>query len=76
MKSDLKLYRSLPRRNSTVRSAVTIGNFDGVHLGHQAILHRVNEVARQQDLSSCVMTFTPHPRAFFAQPKLAALFNN
>ena len=67
MKSDLKLYRSLPRRNSTARSAVTIGNFDGVHLGHQAILHRVNEVARQQDLSSCVMTFTPHPRAFFAQ---------
>ncbi|MGR7948903.1 bifunctional riboflavin kinase/FAD synthetase [Alcaligenes sp. RM2] len=67
MKSDLKLYRSLPRRNSTARSAVTIGNFDGVHLGHQAILHRVNEMARQQNLSSCVMTFTPHPRAFFAQ---------
>ncbi|WP_454005713.1 bifunctional riboflavin kinase/FAD synthetase [Alcaligenes sp. Marseille-Q7550] len=67
MKSALKLYRSLPRRDSTARSAVTIGNFDGVHLGHQAILHRLNEAARQHGLSSCVMTFTPHPRAFFAQ---------
>lgn len=57
----------MPRRDSTARSAVTIGNFDGVHLGHQAILHRLNEAARQHGLSSCVMTFTPHPRAFFAQ---------
>lgn len=57
----------MPRRDSTARSAVTIGNFDGVHLGHQAILHRLNEAARQRGLSSCVMTFTPHPRAFFAQ---------
>lgn len=67
MKSALKLYRSLPRRDSTTRSAVTIGNFDGVHLGHQAILNRLTDAARQHGLSSCVMTFTPHPRAFFAQ---------
>lgn len=67
MKSALKLYRSLPRRDSTTRSAVTIGNFDGVHLGHQAILNRLTDAAREHGLSSCVMTFTPHPRAFFAQ---------
>jgi riboflavin kinase / FMN adenylyltransferase len=42
-------------------SAVTIGNFDGVHLGHQEILRRVVERARRDDLRSTVVTFDPHP---------------
>jgi len=41
--------------------AATIGNFDGVHRGHQEILRRVVERARQQDLGSAVLTFHPHP---------------
>lgn len=45
---------------------MTIGNFDGVHLGHQAILDRVHTHARERGLAPTVMTFTPHPRAFFA----------
>lgn len=45
---------------------MTIGNFDGVHLGHQAILDRVHAHAREYGLAPTVMTFTPHPRAFFA----------
>jgi len=45
---------------------VTIGNFDGVHLGHQAILERVRAHADENGLMPTVMTFHPHPRAFFA----------
>ena len=55
--------------------AVTIGNFDGVHRGHQAMLALLNSEARHRGVPSCVMTFEPHPRDYFAQragkPELA-----
>jgi riboflavin kinase / FMN adenylyltransferase len=47
------------------RSALTIGNFDGVHRGHQAMLERALTRAREQRLDCCVLTFEPHPREFF-----------
>ena len=46
--------------------AVTIGNFDGVHRGHQAMLALLNSEARHRGLPSCVLTFEPHPRDYFA----------
>lgn len=46
---------------SRTGTVVTIGNFDGVHLGHQKILHGVVERARRDHLSSAVLTFYPHP---------------
>jgi riboflavin kinase/FMN adenylyltransferase len=48
------------------RCALTIGNFDGVHRGHRALVDRVVGRARETDLTSCVLTFEPHPREFFA----------
>jgi riboflavin kinase/FMN adenylyltransferase len=45
--------------------ALTIGNFDGVHRGHQAMIAKVREQARERGLQSCVLTFEPHPREFF-----------
>lgn len=60
----------LVTRNASVvpqgECAVTIGNFDGVHRGHQAVLSRLLSQARERSLRSCVMTFEPHPREFFA----------
>ena len=47
--------------------ALTIGNFDGVHRGHQAMLALLINEARHRGLPSCVMTFEPHPRDYFAQ---------
>ena len=47
--------------------AVTIGNFDGVHRGHQAMLALLTNEARHRGLPSCVLTFEPHPRDFFAR---------
>src|SRR6476646_9372271 len=49
--------------------ALTIGNFDGVHLGHQAMLARLKDAAARLGLTTCVMTFEPHPREFFAPDK-------
>ena len=46
--------------------ALTIGNFDGVHRGHQAMLALLNSEARHRGLPSTVLTFEPHPRDFFA----------
>ena len=47
------------------RCALTIGNFDGVHRGHRALIERVCAKARELELTSCVLTFEPHPREFF-----------
>jgi riboflavin kinase/FMN adenylyltransferase len=45
--------------------ALAIGNFDGVHLGHQALFKRLIATAQSRHLQSAVMTFDPHPREFF-----------
>ena len=46
--------------------AVTIGNFDGLHVGHQAMLARLLQSARERKLPTCVLSFEPHPREFFS----------
>jgi riboflavin kinase/FMN adenylyltransferase len=46
--------------------ALTIGNFDGVHRGHQAMLSLLKGEAQQRGVPSCVLTFEPHPRDYFA----------
>jgi riboflavin kinase/FMN adenylyltransferase len=45
---------------------LAIGNFDGVHLGHAALLRRLAEIASQRGLAPTVLSFEPHPREFFA----------
>lgn len=52
-----------PRRQ---RHALTVGNFDGVHRGHAAMLARVVAQGRALGLPACVLTFEPHPREFFS----------
>ncbi len=46
--------------------ALTIGNFDGVHRGHQAMLALLTNEARHRGVPSCVLSFEPHPRDYFA----------
>jgi len=61
----MRIQRSVPdAAQSSV--ALTIGNFDGVHLGHQAMLARLRAEATSRGLRTCAMTFEPHPREFFA----------
>ena len=61
----MHVFRGIPVQ-AEAPVALTIGNFDGVHLGHQAMLARLKEAADRRGLVSCVMTFEPHPREFFA----------
>ena len=44
---------------------MTVGNFDGLHLGHQALLHKALECKKQQGGLLCVYSFDPHPQQFF-----------
>jgi riboflavin kinase/FMN adenylyltransferase len=62
----VRIIRGLPRRADTP-IALTIGNFDGVHRGHQAMLGRLIEAAEDLRLVPAVLTFDPHPREFFAR---------
>ena len=61
------------------KTVVAIGNFDGVHCGHRALLVRRKKIAREKGLIPVVLTFEPHPRALFSPaeplPRLTALRN-
>ncbi len=62
----MRIYRGFHHPQLASACALTIGNFDGVHRGHQAMLALLNNEARHRGVPSCVMTFEPHPRDFFA----------
>lgn len=57
-------------------NVLTIGNFDGVHLGHQAMIEQVKTLAKQDNLASMVMIFEPQPREFFAPDTAPARLTN
>lgn len=59
-----------------VPCVLTIGNFDGVHLGHQAMLAQVRKLAQMKNLGSAVMIFEPQPREFFAPAAAPARLTN
>ncbi|MBR7799221.1 bifunctional riboflavin kinase/FAD synthetase [Undibacterium fentianense] len=63
----MKVFRGLPNMTSRAPCALAIGNFDGVHLGHQALLSDLRAAATRLQIDAAVMSFEPHPRAFFAQ---------
>ena len=59
----MQVFRHLPT-SPREPLALAIGNFDGLHLGHQVLLSRLIEVAKTKSLTPAVMTFEPHPREF------------
>jgi riboflavin kinase/FMN adenylyltransferase len=65
----MKVIRGIPPATNWTPCALTIGNFDGVHRGHQALLKKLVQQARQKGLQSCVMTFEPHPIEYFSPDK-------
>jgi len=62
----MRVFRGLHHSGLAPACALTIGNFDGVHRGHQAMLALLRSEAAQRGVDSCVLTFEPHPRDFFA----------
>jgi len=71
----MRVFRGFHHPGIAPACALTIGNFDGVHRGHQAMLALLHNEAQHRKLPSCVMTFEPHPRDHFARlagkPELA-----
>ena len=71
----MKIFRGHQHPQLAPQCALTIGNFDGVHRGHQAMLALLQSEARHRSVPSCAITFEPHPRDYFAalarKPELA-----
>jgi riboflavin kinase/FMN adenylyltransferase len=71
----MKIFRGYQAQGLAAQCALTIGNFDGVHRGHQAMLALLKNEAQHRGVPSCVMSFEPHPRDYFAavarRPELA-----
>jgi riboflavin kinase/FMN adenylyltransferase len=71
----MQVFRGFQHPTVAPACALTIGNFDGVHAGHQAMLALLRAEAQRRHVPSCVLTFEPHPRDYFAkklqQPGLA-----
>ena len=73
----MQLIRGLINLNHQADACVaTIGNFDGVHRGHRAIINRVIEHARKSRHQSCVILFEPHPKEFFMGDSAPARITN
>ncbi|KKX49798.1 hypothetical protein [Sphingobacterium sp. IITKGP-BTPF85] len=58
----MKIYRSLDDFKALENAVVTIGTFDGVHIGHQKILTHLKECAKKINGETVLLTFYPHPR--------------
>ncbi|CAM3448583.1 bifunctional riboflavin kinase/FAD synthetase [Polaromonas hydrogenivorans] len=71
----MKIFRGYQHPQLAPECALTIGNFDGVHRGHQAMLALLKNEAQHRGVPSCAVTFEPHPRDYFAalarKPELA-----
>ena len=65
------VFRGVPER-ATTSAVLTIGNFDGVHRGHRALLAELTAKARELALPATVLTFEPHPRELFAPEQAPA----
>lgn len=64
----MKLIRGNHNLSQPLQGAVvTLGNFDGMHLGHQALLNKLNAMRESLNLPSIVITFEPQPKEFFAK---------
>jgi riboflavin kinase/FMN adenylyltransferase len=63
----MQVFRGFHHPGIAPACALTVGNFDGVHRGHQAMLALLRSEAQHRTLPSCVMTFEPHPRDYFAE---------
>jgi riboflavin kinase/FMN adenylyltransferase len=58
----LNVFPSISEFNSTKKTIVTIGTFDGVHIGHQKIIEKLIQETKKADCESLILTFFPHPR--------------
>ena len=61
----MRIYRHIPKLGSHSPCVLTIGNYDGMHLGHQKIINELLIESKKNQIDSAIMIFEPHPREFF-----------
>lgn len=71
----MKIYHDLQQFKSTKKTIVTLGTFDGVHLGHRKIIDRLVNESKTNGFESVVLTFFPHPRMVIQEDKQIKLLN-
>ena len=67
--------KNIENSNSATPAILTIGTFDGVHLGHKKIIKKLVESAKRRKLRSCILTFFPHPRNFLSKSNDLKMIN-
>jgi riboflavin kinase / FMN adenylyltransferase len=72
----MRVFTSVTHPQLAAACALTIGNFDGVHRGHQAMIALLTSEARHRGLPVCAMTFEPHPREYFNKATAPARLSN
>ena len=72
----MTIFNNINEFNSIDNTILTIGTFDGVHLGHQKVLERLTNAAKENNLESTVLTFFPHPRTILNPNKPLKLINS
>ena len=73
--SILKVFSSISQFNSAKKTIVTIGTFDGVHIGHQKIIEKLIQETKNADCESLILTFFPHPRMVLHETSSIKLLN-
>lgn len=72
---DLKTFYAIPEFRANKKTVLTLGTFDGVHLGHQSILKKLKKAGEELHCESLVLTFFPHPRMVLQQDSDIKLLN-
>ena len=62
----MQLIRGLLNLKKQSGCVLTIGNFDGVHLGHQSVIKKLIKISQSHNFQSALLSFNPHPREFFS----------
>jgi riboflavin kinase/FMN adenylyltransferase len=71
----LKIFHSIKDFSTTKKTILTLGTFDGVHIGHQKILERIIDNTANNKYESLVLTFFPHPRMVLQENSEIKLLN-
>ena len=71
----MKIFNSIKEFSATKKTILTLGTFDGVHIGHQKILERVIDNTANEKYESLVLTFFPHPRMVLQEKSEIKLLN-
>lgn len=71
----MKVFSSISEFTSTKKTIVTIGTFDGVHIGHQKIIEKLIQGTKSSDCESLILTFFPHPRMVLNETSSIKLLN-